>query len=232
MGKRADCIKVLSLFLIFLFGVIACAGAPPEVNQLFWQLDVVLTPETDQQHEELSLFLMIDDADGIDDIEEFIILQREAELEWRLSAENTRRLDRDGETWMGVNGIRMHNDSALPRGRYTVEVFDKAGEKAETAFYVENEIIGIRQGPIGISEFPRFDDSDSGFLSSPKGRVNIRCYNEQGAFVRSETVEGRKIAEDTYAKWIESGISSIWLHTFDEEAGFGLVSGPFRLTRE
>ncbi|MDY7029287.1 MAG: hypothetical protein SVR04_13390, partial [Spirochaetota bacterium] len=73
MGKKPEYRLYLFLFSVLLLTlVVACAGAPPSISQLFWQVDVVRNLDADRQHEELTLFLMIDDADGLDDLDEVL----------------------------------------------------------------------------------------------------------------------------------------------------------------
>ena len=143
MARRTECHLVSpasACIFILMVMLTGCAGAPPRIVQLFWQLDVVHEVELQQQHEELSLFLLIDDADGIEDLREFRIIQRDAEFSWTISADEMRKVRREGEVWLGVNGIRMNDRAPLPRGDYLVEVIDKAGEKDVSEFFFGNEI--------------------------------------------------------------------------------------------
>ena len=70
----------LILLLILLFAFAACTTTAPRILQLYHQLDVVMDRDSGEQHEELSFFLMVEDDDGIKDIDELILTHPEAEL--------------------------------------------------------------------------------------------------------------------------------------------------------
>jgi len=226
MGKRTDYFhfSVLILLLPMLFP--ACAGAPPMIEQLFWQLDVVLDQNSRRQHEELSLFLMVDDADGIGDVDEMIICHEEQELAWRIPAEDLRRIEREGETWIGASGLQMNDRSPLPRGNYTVEVIDKAGEKDEDEFFFQRKISGLQDGDIDLALFPDFSLNATAKLYQDQ-QLSVFLYNQRKEFVNSETIQDGFIDRETLQRWRNSEIFEIWLHTYNREDGFGLVSGPY-----
>lgn len=223
MSPASACIFILMVMLT------GCAGAPPRIVQLFWQLDVVHEVELQQQHEELSLFLLIDDADGIEDLREFRIIQRDAEFSWTISADEMRKVRREGEVWLGVNGIRMNDRAPLPRGDYLVEVIDKAGEKDVSEFFFGNEITGLTRGEISSDLFPVFEKSGQASLLSAAEYTNVFLYNERGEFVSSETIDSSAVFSDLLEQWKDRDITRIWLQIDQPEEGYGLAAGPFFL---
>ncbi len=230
MGKKLDH-PLLSILIsiVFLVLVTACAGAPPRISQLFWQVDVVRNLDEERQHEELTLFLMIDDADGIDDLNEVLLIHRDQELVWRIDPDELRRVRREGELWMGVNGIQMNDESPLPRGQYTVEVTDRAGEKDESEFFLGRDIAGHLRGDLDPGLFPVLDAAGSVITGSAEEQVSIFFYDQEGAFLRSETIAVSSFNRQVLQQWRASDIGSVWLHSYKAAEGYGLVSGPFRI---
>lgn len=230
MGKKPEYHLYLFLFSgLCLTLVVACAGAPPSISQLFWQVDVVRNLDADSQHEELSLFLMIDDADGLDDLDEVLLIQRDRELVWKLEPDEMRRVQREGEMWMGVNGIQMNDRSPLPRGNYTIEVSDRAGEKDETEFFLGRDITGHLRGDLDSGLFPELNVNSSVVTASDEEQVSVFFYDTEGNFLRSEVLPVNSFTRQVLRQWRESDIDSVWLHSYNAAEGYGLVSGPFRL---
>jgi len=231
MGKKTDCSLIYILLSSAILTLIAaCAGAPPSISQLFWQVDVVRDLDAEQQHEELTLFLMIDDADGIEDLDEVLLIHRDQELIWKIRPNEMRRVQREGEMWMGVNGIQMNDRSPLPRGQYSVEVTDRAGEKDESEFFMGRNIVGHLRGDIDTGLFPDLDLSSSVITASAEEQISIFFYDPEGNFLRSETIPVDSFSQQDLRQWRESDIGSVWLHSYKAAEGYGLVSGPFRIT--
>src|SRR6056297_741174 len=132
----------------------SCSGQPPELAQLFWQLNVVYDTGASTQYEELTLFVHAEDADGLQDIDQLELLHNQQELLWSFDSAQWRMVEREGESWIGTNGIRKSAARILPRGEYRVKLSDKAGEAAETAFIVSSDINGLQKGSLVTGRFP------------------------------------------------------------------------------
>ena len=57
------------ILLYALFQLLSCTGEAPQIKQVFWQLNISHDPAVDRRGEYLSLFVHVDDGDGIDDID-------------------------------------------------------------------------------------------------------------------------------------------------------------------
>lgn len=217
------------LLLILLIG--ACSGAPPEVSQLFWQLNVVEDLESSEQYEELTVFVHIDDPDGISDIEEVEILHTTQELLWKYTPASWRKVERDGETWFGSNGVRSGFSELVPRGEYRVRVSDKAGESVETGFVISPDIIGLQRGAIKSSSFPQLSITPGQIeLSSASPELLVSLYDEEQNFIKSEILtfdEEELSIKKPRNDW--KGVQYVWLQEYHDSEGYGLVSGPYSL---
>src|SRR6056297_2368691 len=131
-----------SLLLLLVLPVLlsSCSGAPPKISHLFWQLNLVRDIETSSQYEELSLYVHAQDPDGTGDLEEIVLVHPEAELRWSFTPDNWRKIERDGEVWLGGSGVKSAFAAQLPRGEYQVKVLDKAAETAATNFFISKDI--------------------------------------------------------------------------------------------
>ena len=216
----------LILLLILFFAFTACTTTAPRILQLYHQLDVVMDRDSGEQHEELSFFLMVEDDDGIKDIDELILTHPEAELQWKLSASEWRAIERSGENWIGGTGFRSPEEMPLPRGRYLVEVTDKAGERAQSEFILPGDLRGLRDGPIDEDLFPRFYDNGRSGIR-PGGQVSVLLTGPEGRFLRSETLDDGVLESGTLDQWKKEGAGSFRLHRYLDDRGFGLVGGPF-----
>ena len=88
--------RKLPVFFAVLTALFGCDGAPPEISEVFTQVTIFKNLRTFQSEEILSLFLVISDEDGEDDIESIYLLNDGQELFWRLDSLNWEKTDRKG----------------------------------------------------------------------------------------------------------------------------------------
>ncbi len=231
-ARRFLLCAILAIAALMFLG--SCSGQPPELSQLFWQLNVVYNPENSSQHEELSLFVHAEDPDGIQDVDQLELLHSEQELLWSFNAEQWRMVEREGESWIGTNGVRSSSDPRLPRGEYRIRVSDKAGESVETTFIISRDIIGLQNGSLVPGRFPSVEIEPQRLkLSAAEPEILVSLYAGEGDFLRSEMVElsgGTAEIENWAARW--SAARQLRLQQYDAGGGYGLVSGPYELTPE
>ncbi|MDZ7793828.1 MAG: hypothetical protein U5P10_09115 [Spirochaetia bacterium] len=115
----------------------SCSGAPPEIAQLFWQLNIVQNIEETTQHEELSLYVHAQDPDGTGDLEQIVLLHPEAELRWNFTPETWRKVERNGEVWLGGGGVKSGFAAQLPRGEYQAEGFRQGRRNSCYEFFYQ-----------------------------------------------------------------------------------------------
>lgn len=234
---------LFSLLLLSGVGTTGCTTSPPRILQLFQQLDVVRENDSGVQYEELALFLMVEDDDGKKDIDELILTHPESELQWRLGVSDWREIERNDELWIGGSGFRMPEgqrpalagevksvESALPRGRYLVELVDRAGEKTESEFIIPEDISGLKEGLVREELFPRFEGKEGLRLIGDRGgQVSVFLFSDAGKFLKSETLPVGPVNREHLEEWKKLGAVSFRLHSYLEDRGYGLVNGPFSL---
>ncbi|MCK5198132.1 MAG: hypothetical protein KAR21_07265, partial [Spirochaetales bacterium] len=90
----------------------------PEIGQVVWQINFLRTPLESFGHQELSVFVLVEDEDGIGDIESIYLIHDESELFWKLNPDSWKHKVLGGKNWIGSNSIRMGDSSSLPAGNY------------------------------------------------------------------------------------------------------------------
>ena len=250
--SRAGAVLLL-LFLAALGGLAGCSGSPPEVKQVFWQLNVVHDLNSGQQYEELSLFVLADDNDGITDLAEIVLFHPDKELVWELEPDEWQQVERDSETWIGTTGVTAGYSDLVPRGEYRVKVSDKAGEYVETSFIVSPDIVGLQRGSLSPDRFPRLRSttpsrrtgeqptgpeivlSERVAIHTDLSEVLVSLYAPDGNFMRSEIIQANPSADDGPAVILQNlqsrwqNAQTVWIQGYRRQQGFGVVSGPYRL---
>jgi hypothetical protein len=126
MSKKA-LIAVLALLLLF-----SCSRAEPRIP--FGFIELVYYPGEIRPMERFSFFVIAEDDDGMDNLEELRLYHDRDGLEWIISSEDWVHLVEDGRHWIGSRAIAMIGDRTLPRGQYRAVLFNKGGEKTERTF--------------------------------------------------------------------------------------------------
>ncbi len=228
MEKKHSPLAVI-MFSLLVSGIVSCSTSPPKILDVFHQLDVVRDVESGAQHEEFSFFLLVDDDDGTGDIHEIILTHTEEELQWRLTSEEWREVDRDGELWIGGSGFRRNNENPVPRGKYLVEVVDKGSESAQSEFFISPDLTALNNGPLPDHVFPQFQPGEDRFIKGGGDQVSVFLSSRDGSFLKSETVLINDMEETMLQQWKAAGAASFQLHSYLEDRGFGVVNGPFQL---
>jgi len=216
-------LKHLILFLTSLLFFSACSGSPPEIINKDWMVVYTYDQTRGGIYAELDFFLLLKDEDGLNDISEVNLYRDDQGWSWHLTPENWTSFSRDGEDWIGSNGLTRGGD--IPGGDYRGEIRDRSGQKSETIFHVEQP----RSLPRSY-EFPRTQvTSDSIRIDAGSSQpVVIWFYNDKGDLVSEVYKRNGFYRKDELLKPEELQIVK-WFMIYhqDEEGGYGLKSGPF-----
>lgn len=213
---------IYTLFSIFL---ISCSGAVPEIGQFIWQVNFVRTPSESTGRQELSVFLLIEDEDGIGDIEYIYLIHDESELFWKLNSEDWTLKVLGGKNWIGSNSIRMSDLSILPSGNYRLVVIDKAGERDSRSFNISKSILDIKNSEY----FPRLLIDSSIVIESKFSDNTLWIYDEKMEILKNIKIENGKINMDIINNDTSDKARWVSIYSFDAENGIGLIVGPYSL---
>ena len=160
--------------LIILFSV-SCSRSKPQINYGFIQL-VQYEGETRPQ-ERFSFFIIADDEDGIENLDELYLYNDREQLRWLIKSDDWISFTRNEATWIGTRSIALQNNESLPRGQYRAVLVNKGGESSQRNFSFDGEIrypfpsLEISEGRYTvISEWPQNRlvgyDSEGNYIST------------------------------------------------------------------
>jgi hypothetical protein len=113
-------------------GFLSCSRSEPSIE--FGFLELVYYQESGGPEERFSFFVIPQDEDGVENLEELRLYHDREGLCWTLSAADWIRHDEENRSWIGSRSIAMAGGEALPRGQYRAVLINKGGEKAERNF--------------------------------------------------------------------------------------------------
>ena len=208
--------------------LLSCTGDPPEIRQVFWQLNAEHDSQTGNREETLSVFINVADADGVDDVDLLYILQDDNELLWELQPDGWQRLENGDEMWIGSNNLRMEASTPFPRDLYRVIVIDKSGERSRDEFYINSSRIDLPKvnfpkGQINdgtISLTGGFSEYTLWFYDGEENIVKIFSTNETSLPLLS-ALDSREVQI----------ASHFYIFTSKGSTGYSLIYGPVYIDR-
>jgi hypothetical protein len=208
--------KVTIIISLFTALLSSCSENPPEIDQQFWQINRFNDLESGEIYDTLSLFLLVEDPDGIEDISSLYIINDSSELFWKLSPEDWVIKENQGVTWIGSNRIKTDDRSMFPTGNYRALVIDEAGERVEHTFYLKNSSFSPEK-----KDFPVMNILGKSISVESSADV-IWIYRNDGSLITENYTNGKKTAVP-----FDDSAASVYLYKYDRKEGMGLVSGPF-----
>jgi len=213
----------ISLVIGFVLFLSACSGSVPKIGQLVWQLNFIQKAENTSYYMELSVFTMVDDEDGVSDIDKIYIINDESELFWILDSNSWKMKIISSGNWIGSNSIRMNDYSNLPTGTYRVLVIDKAGERDSRIFYISSEM----ENSISDDLFPKLVIDDSIQLQSGLPDNTLWVYDDLMEILKKYKIENGKINKSIINNDTSNKARWISIYSYDSELGTGLIKGPY-----
>jgi hypothetical protein len=137
-GYYIDTVKrlfysILIISVFFSTGLAAsCSRSEPRIP--FGFIELVYYQESAMPAERFSFFVISEDDDGLENLDELRLHHDREGLRWILKSDDWVSYEDEGKTWIGSRGIAMPGDDTLPRGQYRAVLVSKGGEKAERAF--------------------------------------------------------------------------------------------------
>lgn len=155
----------------------ACTRTEPEIS--YAVMRVVYLQENGVVKERFSFFVLANDEDGVENLDELYLYHEREGLRWHLSERDWIALQQDGKTWLGSRSIAMIDEEPLPRGLYRAVLINKAGEEA-----VRNVSFDPPAQP--RFPFPSLSVADGNYVIDSKYPANYFLgYNEEGNYVQT-----------------------------------------------
>jgi hypothetical protein len=203
----------------------ACAGKPPEILRVLWQMTLVDDRELNARYTTLSLFVRAADPDGFDDLAELYLIDDTGEQFWRLEAGSWQKSG-SGEPWIGSNGLRLPDGSPFPTGEYRLLLRDLGGESVEQT---------LRLPAVSLEELqrllPRVEVREGQIRVTARGQTRqLWLYDPKGAYlsIRPLTGDSLPVAELLAAYPQLSGGFRFKVYVAPSgKPGIGALSGPY-----
>ncbi|MDR3173283.1 MAG: hypothetical protein LBU19_03445 [Treponema sp.] len=160
-------------FFLFLFALFSCSRAEPVIE--FGFLELVYYQGEGGPEERFNFFVIPQDDDGIENLEELRLFHDYEGLSWTLTSDDWIRYDEENRSWIGSRSIAMAGGGTLPRGLYRAVLANKGGEKSERSFAFD--------APAGGRfPFPSLEIREGWYRVESRYPENkFICYDSQGA---------------------------------------------------
>jgi hypothetical protein len=201
----------------------SCAGKPPEILRVLWQVTLVDDRELDARYTAVSLFIRPNDPDGIDDLAELYLINDLEQLYWRLDPDTWQKSG-SGDSWIGSNGLVLPDGSPLPAGEYRLLLRDLGGESAEQP---------LQLPAVGLAELerlvPRVEVREGEIRVQGRGPAHqLWLYDARGNYFAIRPVADRQpVAELLAAHPQLSGGFRFKIYTASSRPSIGTLSGPY-----
>jgi len=174
-----------SIFIIFcaVLTVLfypSCTKTAPEIKYGFIQL--VLYQGIDGPQEFFSFFIMPEDEDGIDNLEELYLYHDREQLRWNIKDDEWQRYTQDDKDWIGTRSFTMREGN-LPRGLYRAVLVSKGGESTERTFTYDGNV---------RYPFPEITISGGTYnVNSPWPSNRLVCYDNAGSYISTVNLSSK-----------------------------------------
>jgi hypothetical protein len=161
MKKIIGIAKNVSLLLLLMAVIsVSCTNSKPEI--VFGFIKLVLYQGEDGPQEHFSFFIIPEDEEGIENLEELYLYHDSEQLRWHLKNDEWLRHTIDGKNWIGSRSIAV-SEGSLPRGVFRAVLVNKGGESSQREFTFD----GVVRYP-----FPELNISDGFYAVNSRWPVN------------------------------------------------------------
>jgi len=172
--------KTLNIFLfalIIAFFSVSCSRSEPEI--VFGFIKLVLYQGEDKPLEQFSFFIIPEDEDGFENLNELYLYHDKEQLCWQIKSEDWLRYTYEGKDWIGTRSITI-SEGSLPRGVFRAVLINKGGEKTERDFTYDGNI---------RFPFPELEINNGAYTINSRWPSNkLVCYDSAGNYVNTYTI--------------------------------------------
>jgi len=198
-----------SIFIIFCAALTAlfyasCTKTAPEIKYGFIQL--VLYQGIDGPKEYYSFFIMPEDEDGIENLDEIHLFHDQEQLRWNIKNDEWQKYTQDGKDWIGTRSFTMREGN-LPRGLFRAVLISKGGESSERAFTYDGNV---------RFPFPELNITGGQYNVNSAWPANrLVCYDAAGNFVSTVSITSKSGAVSSLGISSSARTAALWAE--DEE---------------
>ncbi len=219
-------LKALAVLIIILIFA-GCGNNPPEINQVYSQINFIKAPDSDLIKTELLVLVNADDKDGEDNIEFLYIANDKRQILWRLDPDRRNSRNSRGINWIGNEHLVAVDGGVPSPGDYRVVITDMAGDRDEQKIFIPvfKEMPKAELFPsVEISE----DMTELKIISAEKRNV-LSFYDSEGRLIKAFSVTpGLVFINELNDSNISDEWKSLRIACYSNSAGGGLITGPYR----
>ena len=137
--------KTFLLIIIFfcMLSIISCGNQPPTISSVIYNILIYQAGSLNIPNNSifLSVYCILDDPDGLDDITQVKITHIESDYSWIIPKETilNSNVTWDDKKYRGFSFLEFDNAQSILTGEYIIEATDSVGNTAEQTFFVEIE---------------------------------------------------------------------------------------------
>jgi hypothetical protein len=204
-----------------------CSGKPPVIARSYARVIYVNDVTRAQKSETLGVYLVASDPDGMENLSAFYVINDDAELFWKVDKTQWSSSTAEGESWIGASTLSMPGDSPLPAGQYRVVLQNVGGDTVEDTVTVPTRAASALQ-----ASYPSASAQDGEIaITGSAASYEIWVYSANGVFVAAFPVAGTSprlpITTVTSSAAALAGGFTFRVFSWDERAGYGVLSGPY-----
>ena len=170
----ANCL--IFIFIMVVIFSVSCSRTKPEIP--FGFIKLILYQSDSGPKEHYSFFIIADDEDGIENLEELFLFHDREQLRWHIKSDEWISHTQGEQTWIGTRSITVPQGS-LPRGIFRAVLVNKGGERGERTFTYDGNV---------RFPFPELDISGGVYTVKSEWPVNrLIGYDRAGNY--STTIE-------------------------------------------
>ena len=117
---------------LLTFCFFSCSQSAPDISYGF--LELVRYENGGRPVERITFFILPQDNDGFDDLEDLWLYHDWEGLSWHLTSKNWIKENINENIWIGSRAIAMEDGSVIPRGQFRAVLIDKGGNRTERLY--------------------------------------------------------------------------------------------------
>ena len=198
--------KLIAFFAVLtaVFTLPSCSRTVPEIP--FGFIKLVLYEGETGPVEHFSFFVIAEDEDGLENLDELYLYHDTEQLRWRIESDEWITHIQNDTVWIGTRSITVQEGMTLPRGVFRAVLVNKGGEKGERKFTFD----AFPRFP-----FPELEIIDDTYTIRSQWPVNrLVCYDRQGNY--SATVELQAFSGNISQLDLPSSAMTAALWAYDE----------------
>jgi len=201
---RLKYICFVTLILLLSAMTISCSRTKPEIA--FGFIKLVIYQGDPDPVERFTFFIIPEDDDGIENLDELYIYHDREQLRWRIKSDEWVKVTHEGKDWIGTRTLSVR-DGVLPRGVFRAVLLNKGGESSERSFTFDGNV---------RYNFPEITVTDGLYSVKSDWPVNqLICYDRSGNYIMTTNLD-KKLGSVSELK-LTQAVRTVALWSEDED---------------